>query len=66
MSVKQYFTQEETEAKNYVVVTACMVYTADSIRNRIGRPIQFEIRFERKNTIRRSLASNYYNYFFIN
>jgi len=33
-------------------VTACVVYTADSIRNsiqnRIGRPIRFEIRFERK------------------
>ena len=33
----------------------CVVYTADSIRNRIGRPIRFEIRFERKKTIRRSL-----------
>ena len=29
-------------------VTACVVYMADSIRNRIGRPIRFEIRFERK------------------
>ena len=34
---------------------ACVVYTADSIRNRIGRPIRFEIRFERKKTICRSL-----------
>ena len=33
-----------------------LVYTADSIRNRIGRPIRFEIRFERKKTIRRSLV----------
>ena len=29
----------------------------DSIRKRIGRPIRFEIRFERKKTIRRSLIS---------
>jgi len=36
-------------------VTACVVYTANSIRNRIGRLIRFEIRFERKKTIRRSL-----------
>jgi len=28
----------------------------DSIRKRIGRPIRFEIRFERKKTIRRSLV----------
>jgi len=30
----------------------------DSIRKRIGRPIRFEIRFERKRTIRRSLMSS--------
>ena len=29
-------------------VTACVVYTADSIRNRMVWPIRFEIRFERK------------------
>jgi len=29
----------------------------DSIRKRIGRPIRFEIRFERKKTIRRSLQN---------
>ena len=31
----------------------------DSIRKRIGRPIRFEIRFERKKTIRRSLVLIY-------
>ena len=34
-----------------------MVYTADSIRNRIGWPIRFEIRFEHKKTIRSSLRT---------
>jgi len=31
----------------------------DSIRKRIGRPIRFEIRFERKRTIRRSLLQGH-------
>ena len=109
--IKEYFTQEETEAKNYFVNAclsgfqhstkythsntltqdtrsqsqrqsstyrptryACTVHPAvrqtvlrlawyigpirfkNSTRNRIGRPIPFEIRIERKKSIRRSLV----------
>ena len=43
-------------------VTVCVVYTADSIRNRIGRPIRFEIRFERK----KRFAGPYFSMPFLN
>jgi len=55
--IKKYFTQEETEAKTFVC-NLCQKYTVrlhgapcsslDGVTASVGRPIRFEIRFERK------------------
>ena len=49
-----------TDAVRYTVLRLAWyirpIRFENSIRNRIGRPIRFEIRFERKKTIRRSLT----------